>query len=328
MSKQAAFLLPALCVWLAPIKAWASCSLSAGSAPLIGNVVYVTVPAFSPGSLNLGVGVGGTIATMTASTTRTTGTFSCTTSYVVHHNGTTGVAVNKIYPTSIPGIGMKISYPGGYVVFPHIEPLTRDPHVNYGNVSSSGGSTQQITIQLIKTGPIREAGTLAGEFGGLFAVETNGVTTQIASFRFSGETPIEPADSTCKVADATVKLGTHTMGGTVGSTTPAKQFDIKLSDCPERTRIAYRVDPATPLVLGYGNSVMQLDSTSDAKGVGIQLLDATGNLYALEQVRTVTDGSTTGKNHDITLQARYIQISPNVIPGPANASATVTVSYP
>src|SRR5690606_36954246 len=123
MSKHAAFLLPALCVWLAPIKAWAACSLSAGSGPLIDNAVYLTVPAFSPGSLNLGVGVGGTIATMTASTTPTTGTFSCTTSYVLHHNGTTGVAVNKIYPTSIPGIGMQISYPGGYVVFPHIEPL-------------------------------------------------------------------------------------------------------------------------------------------------------------------------------------------------------------
>lgn len=137
----------------------------------------------------------------------------------------------------------------------------------------------------------------------------------------------------CKANSPTVQLGTHTLAGTsVGTATPPVGFSISLTECPTNMAIYYRIDPATDIVPpqsndGQGSSLMKLDSTSGASGVGVQLLYENGQNHPLATKITLTSTGLATPNTDIMLKARYMQIAPTVTPGTANASATVTITY-
>lgn len=136
----------------------------------------------------------------------------------------------------------------------------------------------------------------------------------------------------CKANSPTVQLGTHTLAGTgVGTATPPIGFSISLTECPTNMAIYYQIDPATDIVPpqggGQSSSLMKLDSTSGASGVGVQLLYENGQNHPLATKITLTSTGLATPNTDIMLKARYMQIAPTVTPGTANASATVTITY-
>ncbi|MBO9357427.1 fimbrial protein [Bordetella petrii] len=137
---------------------------------------------------------------------------------------------------------------------------------------------------------------------------------------------------TCEVANLTVELGTHNLVGGPGATTPATDFSVHLTSCPTGIPIYYRVDPTTSIVPpqaggGQGSSLMTLDSTSSASGVGIQLLYENGQGHPLGTKITLTSNGLSTPDTNIWLKARYMQMAPSVTPGTANASAIVTVMY-
>ena len=136
----------------------------------------------------------------------------------------------------------------------------------------------------------------------------------------------------CTTPDVLVPLGTHSPSemASVGSTTQAVAFNVKLNNCPAgMNQIQYRIEPATTVVSSTLSTVA-LDSSSSASGVAVQLLNAAGTAAAPLSTTTFQTFSgynaSTGGSYTIPFQARYYRTG-NITPGTANTSMTFTMQY-
>ncbi|RDI99212.1 type 1 fimbrial protein [Dyella solisilvae] len=126
-------------------------------------------------------------------------------------------------------------------------------------------------------------------------------------------------------------MGTHMNSEMTGpdTFTSATGFSISLNDCPAgMDSIQYQIDPVTSVV-NSANSVVALDGSSTATGVGIQLLDNKGTA-ALPLSTPITFhgyNQNVGGNYSIPLKARYYQTGDRVGAGKANTSVTFTMAY-
>jgi len=194
-------------------------------------------------------------------------------------------------------------------------------------------------------------------------ISTKNVTTNIAVFRPrpQASNPVRgtisqtitinyPPWGTCTTGNVVVPLyanqGELLIDG--DSSTPVP-FDITLTKCP-RVNISYSF--AAPNGIGYDNvnGVVDMDSASNAKGVGIQLRHRNDPAYAnntivfnptdyantptyvrnappqCESQGTCTD-TPTGVNHTIPMQAAVFRKSA-ITPGKINASVLFHIVYP
>lgn len=215
------------------------------------------------------------------------------------------------------------------------------------------------SVVLIKTGPIG-TGTIIGNNLGkmvMSAVFNDSTAYVVASLGLTGN--INIVAQTCQTPDVTVALGsykTSVLTG-IGSTTPQVNFVIPLTGCPgfpgyygaanpvtmepasSQTQItnagtpipntiSIRIDPVvTPI--DAGNGVLSLTAgAGTATGVGLQLLNSTGEPRALSKnqlLNVALDANTKAVN--ISLGARYLQTATTVTAGKANAVATYTIIY-
>ncbi|WP_157653296.1 hypothetical protein [Burkholderia ubonensis] len=143
------------------------------------------IPAFNS-KFDANVPVGTTIASRQGGLFGESGTVTCTGSGLnagigyVYYRGTTGaVGAYNAYPTSIPGVGVRISalstaIPGGWW-----------PKVKDFQLQKTAGFTPDFTlvVELVKTGPITKGGAINGKIAGLFA---QGDTVEIVSIVVSG----------------------------------------------------------------------------------------------------------------------------------------------
>ncbi|MFJ3463901.1 fimbrial protein [Achromobacter spanius] len=113
-----------------------------------------------------------------------------------------------------------------------------------------------------------------------------------------------------------------------GSSSQVAPFEIALNNCPSGLNaIHYQIDAVTPIV-DNANAVVDLDGSSSASGIGIQLLDGDGNPAILGTKRPFTGyNGATGGNFKIPLRARYRQTGDTITPGSANSAVTFTMSY-
>jgi major type 1 subunit fimbrin (pilin) len=177
------------------------------------------------------------------------------------------------------------------------------------------------------------------DFGGVPVLEASASVTTgaaripmapIVTFTFfNGPTFVV---ASCITPDILVDLGRHQSNEFTGinATTPMVDFDIKLNSCPAGMNfIKYRIDPVTTATIP-AQSVVALDATSTATGVGVQLLDGAGAVHPLGAGTDRTFGGynpTTGGSYTIPLKARYYQTSPGVTPGQANTTMMFTMTY-
>ncbi|CAM2178045.1 hypothetical protein PSAC2689_20604 [Paraburkholderia sacchari] len=131
-------------------------------------------------------------------------------------------------------------------------------------------------FRLIKTGQLA-AGTVIpggtviayGAIGGL-----NVIDMVLAS-------NIAVTAAACTTPDVAIPLGDHLQSEFKGVNTfsSSTSFSFALSNCPAGMKsVTYRVDPATP-VLNAAQSVVALDGSSTATGVGVQLLTVTARCF-------------------------------------------------
>lgn len=231
-------------------------------------------------------------------------------------------AVGGIYPTNIPGVGVKVTTLSG-AVFPLSSTQVAQPG-GIGLYLSPPG--HGVAYVFIKTGPTA-SGTVTNTdvpvarynpgFPGYDVVTSGSVTFLSAS---------------CVTPDVLVNLGRHQTNVFTGinATSPTVDFNIKLNSCPAGMNlIKYRIDPATTVTIP-AQSVVALDATSTATGVGVQLLDGGGAVHPLGAGTDRTFGgynATTGGSYTIPLKARYYQTGPTVTPGQANTTMTFTMTY-
>ncbi|PJO36282.1 fimbrial protein [Delftia acidovorans] len=234
-----------------------------------------------------------------------------------------GVPDDRIYPSNVPGIGLRMSMEG-------IGTIPSDRPTLTNSYTIPEGEKSTITIDFIKTGPIS---TIFGEIqlaGPYMEMKIAGALA--AQYVFSGVTLV-PINPTCTlVSDSiSVPLGTHpdTRFTGLGATTDKVPFSIQLS-CSGG-------DPNTqikPFVTLSGTTDTQVPSVlaltgSQVSGVGVEVLrnGAIQGFGAANgwQAGTISQGTA---NFQIDLEARYRQIRNTVSGGgSANALATFTIDY-
>lgn len=258
-------------------------------------------------------------------------------------NVITGGGSYTVVTTSVPGVGVAV---GGTGYTPIIGWFPwRDASVSDGLYSVVGPYTTPaggakvvfgpaFQMAIVKIGDIN-GGTLPAQIAAIVKSRCSyypwgncGPGNNDVNYKMTAVTFIQTA---CTTPDVTVALGKHSSTEFTGpgSTTSAVSFNINVNACPAgMNSVKYRVDPSTTVV-DQSRSVVALDKSSSATGVGIQLLKSDGTTALPLATLTATTGynATSGGNFQIPLKARYYQTGASVGPGPANTTMTFTMSY-
>ncbi|MUF07041.1 fimbrial protein [Pseudomonas sp. CCM 7893] len=112
-----------------------------------------------------------------------------------------------------------------------------------------------------------------------------------------------------------------------GSTPRMINFNVGLTKCEQGINsITYSLD-ATSQVLDRQKGIVALNSSSTAKGIGLQLIGKTGQPLALGTTYTFAGFNST-TNFNIPLSATYYRLAGSTLEaGSANASVRFTVNY-
>jgi len=178
-----------------------------------------------------------------------------------------------------------------------------------------------VTLNIYKVGEIKNGTVIKG---GRFAKFDMSPVTPL-SFALSEFSILSP---TCEVEKIiSVPMGKQKTTGFTGpnSRLPPVAFKIPLRNCPaSQNGISFQLDPMTTAI--NNNTVATLDSTSTAKGVGIQVLMNSTPVKFGTQL-PVTNATSSGSSFNIALEAAYIQTDSKVTTGSANTSLTFTLNY-
>jgi major type 1 subunit fimbrin (pilin) len=205
-------------------------------------------------------------------------------------------------------------------------------NLNASNAGSGSGWNFGFAIQFafVKTGVITGGVATVSGKAAEAGVDSSPATTpsNVANINLTGSATFVVL--ACITPDVRVPMGSHpnTEFSGADSTTAAVSFNIALNSCPAgMNSIQYRIDPVTS-VLNSGQSVVALDSSSSATGVGVQLLDAAGAVFPLSTQKTFSGyNAGTGGSYTIPMKARYYQTGTSVSGGAANSSMTFTMTY-
>lgn len=177
--------------------------------------------------------------------------------------------------------------------------------------------------------------TLAGTLSAPYTVKAGRLgyfrsgSLNISEIWLANDITIYPLQCTMTTPKLDIDLGTYMKSTFTGNgyTTPTRDVNLIINACSAGMNIQYSVDPATSIV-SSANSVVKLDATSGATGIGVQILKSDGTTVQPLQTRTtLTTNSTASGSYTIPLKARYYQTSPTVTTGNANSSITVTMYY-
>ncbi|MCE0801444.1 MULTISPECIES: fimbrial protein [unclassified Buttiauxella] len=288
---------------------WAGCSSSTSNYTITSPKQTITVArnkALGPIGTVMSISNGpGVVITCTGGATNTYLKFGT----LLEPSNTPGV-----YKTNVPGIGIKVwdDFQGTLVV-------SNDLQKWYNVSTGSGyGGTAWLTgikMQYYIIGPV-ETGTVS--FPSNIIVEAWANTTASAStvgaaryniLNWSGTADVTAA--ACETPNIDVNLGTIDRGIFIRSaTSPTKSFDFKINNCGTGiATVSYLFKPAPGVnIVGTGNNqYLTLDSSSTAKGLGIQVLYENGNNVPFNTKTALTGYSTSGGSYTIPMKARYIR---------------------
>jgi major type 1 subunit fimbrin (pilin) len=298
---------------LAPKLANATCTFNSGSASRAVNITVpptLSVPRDTP--------VGTVLYTSANTTPSGASNITCA--------GDSRGVLNQIGSNPSSGVQLPVGTNTG-LAWEYILAGTARPA--YPNDSKAvNGSTNYgsyaVAFALVKTADIPAGTTVPGGTVGQY--EAGGIIPEYIVL----SNPIAVTEVSCATPNVTVPLGTHktTELSGVGTTTAAVSFVISLNSCPQGINtVQYHIDAVTSVV-NTSQSVVALNSSSTASGMGVQLLNSTGSApVALGSTLKLSNYSTSGGNYTIPLMARYYQTASTVSPGTANTSMTFTMIY-
>ena len=229
-------------------------------------------------------------------------------------------SVSNVYNTNIPGVGIQL-----------INTFSNPAEVwNWTRVDSSTPSLKathhDITVNIIKTGPVTSGVLSTGEIGNeKFSTAGSYITTEIINMG-AGNSVTALA---CSIVNTNIPvplddvLGASLTG--VGTTAKRKDFSVGLS-CDAGARINVTLagqqhsDTSATGVLQLSNPL----SASTATGVGIQMLynNSPMPLNTNLVLKTSSGGAET-----FPFSAQYYQTRSSVTTGTANATATLNITY-
>lgn len=323
---------------LVPTKSWASCTWYAGQSMGILTFSYTGTVNINPT-----LPIGTTLATMQNTMSAYGGGNNlvyCNTAARADFIGV-GAASGNIYPSSVNGVGIRISFPNstflpGGVYFP--------TYNNYpADTSYWANPNVVVKVELVKTGTITAGGSFFGEFGKWMLSTTGSPTIQEVSMQFSPSIPVVPTTPTCGVTSpnpigVTLPDTPAIAFGGVGTTAGlAQSFNITLScsggSAGTSTGMYVTLTDAT----NPGNTTDMLSPTAATASTGVGVRIFNGGV----PVRFGPDSSTVGNTNQwrvttvgvglgsvsIPLTATYVQVGSTVQGGQVQAIATFTMAY-
>ncbi|CAM2177181.1 major type 1 subunit fimbrin (pilin) [Paraburkholderia sacchari] len=260
-------------------------------------------------------------------------------------NTTYSGATVAVFNTNVPGIGVAVAANvatlNGWAGWQVLASGTTLSYFGYGPFSGSWAGGSRVAVALVKTAAqLTSGGTVSG--GQVAYVYP--ATSYNAGYQYTNlsvkyvTTPVNIVPLTCTTPDVNVPMGTFktTDFPNVGSlsSNPAS-FTVQFLNCPAGAAVSgtqagvihsiqYRIDPTSGTL---ATNVAALIGTPSATGVGIQLFTASGSVFPLSTLQSLSGyNSATGGNYTIPLTARYYRTG-TVTAGPANSTMTLTVSY-
>lgn len=252
---------------------------------------------------------------------------TCGAHVIMTYNGAKPTMLNNTFETNIPGVGIQFTFSdnaGEY--YASISPGTL---MHAGKLYEYGGwYTYDGVIHLIKTGPIVSGNLNAGEVAQIPLI-SNGVQYDIQRMNLTGGT----------VTQVLCSITTPQLNFPLGDV-PASKFGSSAGAAPtdtEKTQnLGLECDAGANInvsLAGTQNpevsetSVLALTGQGDAgvaQGVGVQLLY---NGTPLELNKNIVLKKSTGGQETFPIVARYYQTKTTVMPGTANTSATLNLTY-
>ncbi|MDV3443197.1 fimbrial protein [Metapseudomonas otitidis] len=246
-------------------------------------------------------------------------------------NGTSVPGFSDVYPTGVPGVGIKVAWSrkispipsniegGQFMASPmQSEPLRYSPF----KPPTQFTPASHWRFQLIKTGNLA-----SGNFS-IPSIQVwygNALTNALEFSR--GSLALNTRGCSLRTKDQIVNLEKSWLKDFrgIGSTTRPKDFDVDLQ-CESDIAVSYRIDG-----LKVDDSTLKNSEGRDmATGVGIQLLSRHGFVGPLALGREVLLGRTAASGNSVVripLTARYRQVDSAVGPGQVVAAATITLFY-
>ncbi|HBY9716921.1 TPA: type 1 fimbrial protein [Klebsiella aerogenes] len=292
-------------------------------------------PPFDPGAFSIGQTIYTAVGNVTINNANGEATYTCTGTQERLYMSGYGTPTNSVYPTSIPGVGIKMSDDGA-----NYYPMTGPYLPNESSLHPIIGwkLTYPIYFTLIKTGEISTGGQLQGPV--LKYTVGNAGGQMLKEVSWSEPVDIRPTIPSCVVQNTSISVPLGNVPATifsgVGTYSSSVPFDIVLS-CSGGSTGSYTdayvtiTDSTNP---GNRSNILSLTSDSGAKGIGIQILagstlinygpdsSVVGNTNQWSAGR-ISQGTS---SFVIPLTARYVQTG-NIIPGEAVGIATFTMSY-
>jgi type 1 fimbria pilin len=212
------------------------------------------------------------------------------------------------------------------------------PQVGYGGRTIVRGAYDHrgeiYALRLLKTGMIKDNATIpAGEIGSMKSDTIYTVTLKT-------NTELRFVAQSCESPDIKVDMGQYDLDifSELGNTSKATSFNILLNNCPSGIKkVMYTLapNPTTP-AWNAALGIVQLNSTSTSKGIGLQLLNSDHNPLELNKPYVYNGYSSNGGSFRIPLSARYYRTIPasnggkddlGVTPGTANSEVSFVMSY-
>jgi type 1 fimbria pilin len=236
-----------------------------------------------------------------------------------------------VYNTNVDGIGIAISASQPCVgAFDSMTWVV--PETTYCDNIGKVGARSEVKIALVRLKSAAHPGLgPAGKIsqGTVFdiivsMVRSNGTNPILRNVSYS--VPNIVIGSDCLIQPVPpVKLGTFGTGvfdSNRDSTTPDVDAKIQLTGCADAIN-TYEIDTTT----NFTGSVMELDTTSSAKGIGIQFAIDKNEVLLGKQL-TIDSSWKKGSNIDIPMFVHYFhKANAEVEPGTANGSVTFTVTH-
>lgn len=247
-----------------------------------------------------------------------------------------------VYKTNVDGIGIKVwsNFSGSVTV----DNLIKRWYLISNSSSYSGGAwLTNIVVQYYIIGPV-STGTVSFPSGIVVQAWANTATTTSGGVNYNTLTMRGTATvkvAACKTPDIKVDLGKHSRSdfANLNATSAATPFTFAINDCdPKMNSVHYTFKPAPGITVGGtgANQHITLDSSSTARGFGIQVLYDSGAGNTLVPLNTKTKftgystSATTTRSYTIPMKARFIRTASNaadVSGGSASSAIEFTMSY-
>lgn len=216
-------------------------------------------------------------------------------------------------------------------------------------------------VALVKTGPVGIGLIQASALGrailrirfSYLSGSTSSNEVDVVTLGLTGS--IRVVSKTCTTSDVSVPLGRSKIMPLKGAgmSLPAVNFEIRLTDCPgfpgsissggggavssqnggvfgpsrSPNTLKIRIDPMAAAIDASKGVLSLTAEKRAATGVGVQLLDESGQPWILSKEVGVPNLEANTVSLTVKLSARYLQTAAKVTPGLANAVATYTLNY-